>query len=70
VLLVVDPHTATVVRVESETGQPLGAATPLDPVANLTRRRRKPQQQPSIDVQQPGPNLLELVHQRHYAPEV
>jgi putative transposase len=69
VLLVVDPHTATVVRVESETGQPLGAATPLDPVANLTRRRRKPQQQPSIDVQQPGPNLLELVHQRHYAPE-
>lgn len=69
VLLVVDPHTATVVRVESETGQPLGAATPLDPVANLTRRRRKPNQQPSIDVQQPGPNLLELVHQRHYAPE-
>jgi putative transposase len=70
VLLVVDPHTETVLRVESETGEPLGAATALDAVANLTRRRRKPQLQPATgEPATPGPNLLELVHQRHYAQE-
>ncbi|MCY0858711.1 integrase core domain-containing protein [Cupriavidus sp. D39] len=70
VQLVVDPHTATVRRVESESGQPLGAATELDAVANLTRRRRKPLSEPATgEPASPGPNLIELVHQRHYAPE-
>jgi transposase InsO family protein len=79
VLLVVDPHTTTVVGVESEAGEPLGAATVLDAVANLTRRRRKPQPD---SVEQAaaahgalvgnadhGPNLIELAYQRHYAKE-
>ena len=33
--LVVDPHTQKVLGVEDADGQPLGAATPLDAVANV-----------------------------------
>ncbi len=42
VLLVVDPHQGRVVGVEDAEGRPLGAATPLDVVANVQRKRRKP----------------------------
>jgi transposase InsO family protein len=80
VLLVVDPHTATVVGVESEAGQPLGAATALDAVANLTRRRRTSQpevvepaavaQGARSDNAAHGPNLIELAYQRHYAKDL
>nr|WP_312883724.1 integrase core domain-containing protein [Paraburkholderia youngii] len=69
VLLVVDPHAGTVLRVESQTGQALGAATALDAVANNTRRRQRPRAVPITNVVTPGPNLLELVHQRHYRQE-
>ncbi|MEX3859877.1 DDE-type integrase/transposase/recombinase [Paraburkholderia sp. BR10923] len=69
VLLVVDPHARTVLRVESQTGQALGAATALDAVANNTRRRQRPRAVPITNVVTPGPNLLELVHQRHYRQE-
>jgi len=43
VRLVVDPHDRRVVGVEDDNGEPLGAATPLDAVANVQRKRRKPQ---------------------------
>jgi len=43
VRLVVDPHTRQVLGVEDADGQPLGVATPLDAVANVRRKRRKPQ---------------------------
>ena len=43
VMLVVDPHARKVLGVEDAGGQSLGAATPLDAVANVNRRRRKPQ---------------------------
>ncbi len=43
VRLVVDPHASQVLGVEDDDGQSLGAATPLDAVANVGRRRRKPQ---------------------------
>ena len=43
VRLVVDPHTRRVLGVEDDKGQALGAATPLDAVANGQRKRRKPQ---------------------------
>ncbi len=43
VCLVVDPHTRKVLGVEDADGQSLGAATPLDAVANVQRKRRKPQ---------------------------
>jgi hypothetical protein len=42
VVLVVDPHTGQVHGVEDEQGQALGAATPLDAVANVNRKRHKP----------------------------
>jgi transposase InsO family protein len=43
VCLVLDPHTRQVLGVEDAHGQSLGAATPLDALANVHRRRRKPQ---------------------------
>jgi putative transposase len=69
VMLVVDPHAGTVVRIESQTGEPLGAATALDVVANSTRRRHRPKSEPATVAAMPGPNLLELVHRRHYHEE-
>ncbi len=42
VQLVVDPQAAVVMGVEDREGQPLGAATPLDALANAHRRRRRP----------------------------
>ena len=41
VLLVVDPHQQQVLFVESEAGERLGQATPLDLSANQHRKRRK-----------------------------
>lgn len=76
VLLVVDPHTGTVRGVESEAGEPLGAATVLDAVANRTRKRRKSQPEvvesvvtahdTPIGNAAHSPNLVELAYQRHY----
>jgi hypothetical protein len=43
IMLVVDPYARKVLGVEDADGQSLGAATPLDAVANVSRRRRKPQ---------------------------
>jgi putative transposase len=39
VMLVVDPHQQDVLRVEDDKGLPLGAATPLDLIANTQRQR-------------------------------
>ena len=43
VRLVVDPHTQQMLGVDDDDGQSLGAATPLNAVANVQRWRRKPQ---------------------------
>ena len=43
VKLVVDPHGARVIGVESDAGESLGQATALDLMANLKRVRRKPE---------------------------
>lgn len=66
IVLVVDPHVGAVVRVESETGLPLGAATLLDAVANSRRRRSKPPAEPATAAAAAGPNLIEFAHQHHY----
>jgi transposase InsO family protein len=66
VVLVVDPHADTVVRVQSRAGEPLGAATPLDAVANSRRRRARPPAEPATAVPTGGPNLIELARQQHY----
>jgi transposase InsO family protein len=42
VRLVVDPHTRQVIGVEDDNGESLGAATALDALANVQRRRRQP----------------------------
>ncbi|WP_156437875.1 hypothetical protein [Burkholderia sp. BDU5] len=55
---------------ESETGQPLGAATLLDAVANSRRRRSKPSAEPATAPAAAGPNLIELTQQHHYQLEV
>jgi len=43
VILVIDPHTHTALRVESIFGESLGPVTPLDKINNLNRRRQRPQ---------------------------
>ncbi len=67
VRLVVDPHAERVVGVEDAAGVSLGAATPLDMLANIHRTRRKPE-----PVTEPmcaprnGPNLVELAHEKYH----
>lgn len=82
VKLVVDPHGARVIGVESDAGESLGQATALDLMANLKRVRRKPEPSSNdegLDVTAstprhgpggpggPGPNLVELAHRQYYA---
>lgn len=66
--LVVDPHRETVVGVEDEKGEFLGQATPLDPLANATRRRHKPEPgcAPAVTGVKDGPNVVELAHRDYY----
>lgn len=69
IVLVVDPHAGTVVRLQNRAGLSLGVATPLDAVANSRRRRSKPPATPTTAAPVPGPNLIELAHQHHYRQE-
>jgi putative transposase len=70
VLLVVDPHAGNVVGVEDDEGQYLGAATPLDAIANVHRRRRRPDPAEDLDPSQPAdpktPNPVELAYQHYH----
>jgi transposase InsO family protein len=68
VRLVVDPHAARVVGVEDATGVSLGAATPLDMLANIHRTRRKPETvtEPAGTLVRSGPNLVELAHAQYH----
>jgi putative transposase len=68
VRLVVDPHAEVVVGVENEKGEPIGRATPLDALANLDRRRRKPDPAPAASLPA-GPNLVELAYQQYHRPQ-
>ena len=65
-LLVVDPHAQRVVGVENEAGASLGAATPLDQLANIQRVRRKPEPVPEALTPHSGPNLVELAHAQYH----
>jgi transposase InsO family protein len=66
VSLVVDPHAETVVGVEDDQGNNLGAATPLDAEANLHRQRRKPDPEGPSAHPPGGPNLVELAYQQYH----
>lgn len=69
VRLLVDPHAQVVVGVENEKGESIGQASPLDALANLDRRRRKPDPAtgsgPSENLAA-GPNLVELAYQQYH----
>ena len=66
VRLVVDPHASQVLGVEDDDGQSLGAATPLDTLANVHRRRRKaqPPEVPSVGGSGED-NAVELAYRRY-----
>jgi len=68
VRLVVDPHAGRVVGVEDAAGVSLGAATPLDMLANIQRTRRKPEPltDPASTPVRSGPNLVELAHAKYH----
>jgi transposase InsO family protein len=77
VRLVVDPQAEVVVGVENDKGESIGQATPLDVLANLDRRRCKPDPAAVAAVSalasrpSDGPNLVELAYrQYHQATEV
>jgi putative transposase len=72
VWLLIDPHTHTAIGVQDEAGTSLGAATPLDALANRNRRRRKPDTRP-VNLIDPltataGPTLVDLAYAQHYGP--
>ncbi len=71
VQLVIDPHAGAVLGVENATGQSIGSATALDALANLNRRRRKPNgalpESPAAD-RTGGPNLVELALSHCHTP--
>ena len=68
VRLVVDPHAGQVIGVEDDKGASLGAATPLDAVANVHRQRRKPEPgaPASPDGTATGENEVELAYRHYY----
>jgi len=74
VRLVVDPHAGRVVGVEDAAGVSLGAATPLDMLANIHRVRRKPEPVADPDAActpvRSGPNLVELAHARYHGQQL
>jgi len=65
VRLVVDPHTRQVIGVEDDNGESLGAATPLDALANVHRRRRQPR---AIETPASGAtdNAVEMAYRDYY----
>jgi hypothetical protein len=63
---VVDPHAGRVVGAENEVGVSLGAATPLDQLANTQRVRRKPEPVHASLAPHSGPNLVELAHAQYH----
>lgn len=71
VQLVIDPHTEQIKGVEDDNGHSLGAATPLDAVANAHRARRKPKPTaPPAHSAPTGPNAVELAYREyHVLPE-
>ena len=70
VVLVVDPHTDSVVAVESTNGKYLGKAVPLDVDANLNRKRVRPnplQEKTPTRTRHPDLSLVETIYQKQTA---
>ena len=65
VQLVVDPHAQKVVGVENAQGEAIGQATPLNALANATRKRRTPTPVVELPLAS-GPNLVELAYRQYH----
>lgn len=65
IVLVVDPHTAQPLAIESKAGKPLGEITPLDALANNQRRRCRPDPDNSTPTTAPTDSTVELAY-AHY----
>lgn len=67
IVLVVDPHLQKVLSVEDDNGDFLGAATPLDVVANVNRKRRKPRPVEEVSLRDvDGENEVELAYRQYH----
>ena len=67
VMLVVDPHQQQALWVESATGEPLGAVTPLDYKANNHRHRCRAQEvEATTQTNEKRFNAVELAYKRYY----
>ena len=64
--LTVDAHTEQVLGVEDDAGAVIGAATPIDRLANVRRERRKPVATPTVTAAPIAPSLVDLAVARHY----
>ena len=64
VYLVVNPHNQTAHRIESKDGVVLGAVTKLDPIANLNRKRQRPNTE-TVSMGNTATNMVDLMEQQH-----
>jgi transposase InsO family protein len=62
VTLVIDPHTQTILRVETAFGDDLGKAHPIDRIKNTHRTRQRPHQEED-NTTKPSLSMVEMVHQ-------
>jgi len=70
VMLVVDPHQQKILGVEDDQGKSLGMATPLDLLANVNRKRRKPRPVEEASLRDvDGENAVELAYRHYHAKE-
>jgi hypothetical protein len=65
VILVVDPHEHKPIRIESKEGVFLGAVTPLDAIANLNRRRCRPQEASPTPTGHKTFNMVEMALEKY-----
>jgi putative transposase len=64
VYLVINPHSQTAHRIESKDGKVLGMVTKLDAVANLSRKRQRPNIEESI-MEKNTTNMVDLTHKQY-----
>ena len=63
VTLVVNPHTQTILRIESAFGDNLGSAHPIDRLKNNHRKRQRPHQQENTA--EPRESMVETIYQSY-----
>lgn len=65
VTLIVDPHTQSILRVESAFGDDLGKAHPIDRIKNTHRKRQQPHHQETFTP--PKESMVEIIHDSYQA---